>query len=594
MKLLSVVFILSFIFFGCQPKKKSIVSEQKKSQDLNIKTITPVAKSIDTNEAPYVIDTGKQKFKVGQIKYKKIEYTYDKKKNSLQLKGQIEIYDQSLVSVIRKFDMNLKGTANFAGFAELVDKENKRIFAKITCLRLNQDNSYTCEDILIDLFLRYKKDLYSEQIKFVDKESKPLEALNPKHLPEEPEVESPVELNPQDKDTDTISSPKIVSLGLSEDIDVSPNLAEGEWSIEVDDSNPNANGRMVGRIFENHDELIKRASEVDSEDLKSSDTTDSKRVDKTPEIAPDKPDKTDKTKETPPATTSDELPPVLPQVEIEKDQVSDSADSMVDLGVEIKKKVAEGIQSIIDIYRDYDGKSDFKLLGANSVMTDEGFVRPYAQVHGAINGGKLIASSNLLEKQSTLKDKAYFKLSAKERKRYYGSYELVEFVPFIGQFAREISPNYILRISDLSQKGGGKLQNSNHKSHQNGLDVDIALILKTPEKGFVDVVDEASGKLADQFLIKENFEFLMRVTNNQKTRVSWIFTDQKIKNSMCSYAKKNNLLKSKSRDQVIYMLSRLRHEPNHDDHYHIRIACTKYHPRCDRSRAAAPVVDDCS
>lgn len=603
MKLLLLVFI-SLSLFSCQPGRKNIAAKaDKENSNIFTTDITPLANPVvEKEQNPYTISSGKHKFKVGQIKYQNIQYIYDKKKNLLQLKGKVDLYDKSLVKVLRSFNMDVQGYMNGAGLADLIDEKNKRIFAKITCLRQNADQNFTCEDVLIDLFLTHQKQLYTEQLVYYDKKTLPAASLRSEHLPEAPAVEEessePILDAPAiNNDIGEISAPKITALNLSEQINDVVSDMNSQLDV-VDENTPNSNGRMVGRIFEDHEELLRRAAQ-DSDQVENprgegKDEEDSSVIDQ--QAA---------------GGGSIEVPPALTR-EIEEDEGEDDSKdnnktsesgagksatrpSNENVNVNGKNvnelKAAEFLKSIIDVYADFNDKQDFRLVSSHVVKTASGDMRPYSQINGAINGGSLLAASNLLEKQKSLKDNAHFRLSALSRNRYYGSFELVEFVPYIAHYARQIIPGYELRVSDLSQKTGGPLQKSAHRSHQTGMDVDLAYLVRNPQKGFASVVE--NGRLNSEFLVKENFNFLMKVVNNPKTRVTWIFTDKVIKTAMCKYAKENKFLEGKYKAQTVYMLSRLRHTENHDDHFHLRIACSKFHPRC-KPLAAAPNVNDCT
>lgn len=592
MKLLLLVFI-SLSMFSCQPGRKNIAARTDDANiDIITNDITPLANPvIEKEQSPYTISSGKHKFRVGQIRYQNIQYIYNKKKNLLQLKGKIDLYDKSLVKVLHSFNMNIQGNMNSAGLADLTDEKNKRLFAKVTCLRQNANQNFTCEDVLIDLFLTHQKQLYTEQLVYYDKKTQPATSLRSEHLPAAPEVEDDsseqiIDAPAINNDIGEISAPKITALNLSEQIDDVVTGKNAQLDV-VDENTPNSNGRMVGRIFEDHEELLQRA-------LQSTDQVENPKDDNSDEEDSAAPDQQMSGRE------SIEVPPALArEIEDSENNTSDTGKSEPSSRPSTPNsnaknanelKAAEYLKSIIDVYTDFNDKQDFRLVSSHLVKTASGDMRPYSQINGAINSGSLLAPSSLLDKQKSLKDNAYFRLSALSRHRYYGSFELVEFIPYIAHYARQIIPGYELRVSDLSQKTGGQLQNSAHRSHQSGMDVDLAYLVRNPQKGFASVVD--SGRLSSEFLVKENFNFLMKVVNNPKTRVTWVFTDKVIKSAMCKYAKENRFLDGKYKAQTVYMLSRLRHTENHDDHFHLRIACSKFHPRC-KPLAAAPNENDC-
>lgn len=604
-------------FSGCSPSRKTIASKQVNGaaeSEVKFKDITTSIKETSPKVfKPYEINTGKTRFKVGLVKFKNIEYFYNKSTSEVAVKGHIDVYNDDLSQVMRSWSMDLVGNVDYGGFANLKDKNHKNISALVTCLRSNTDSSYTCEDLLIEIVLKYRKQHYTEQLQYIDKDSAPAQSLRSEHLPPQaPEIEDDGLLDVADEgddaEADEVSVPKIVSDKLSEEEVIATEKDENEIASVI---NPTASGRMVGRLWVSANEIVNSLKEDDEVSDEAAQTVDDVEKESKDEVvavpdsfppaplkSPDE-DANKKNKEENKEADSksqnkkedkDKQTEEQKKNPIVKDTKGSDAKDAESKKETVDTKSKGILSSIINVMSDFDGQKNYKLLNANSILTSTGDVRPFAQVDGLINRGKLISASNLVEKRKSLNDLAYFKLSALERKRYYGSFELVEFIPFVAKYAREVIPDYVLRVSDLSQKNGGPFVKSSHKSHQNGLDVDLAYLVKNPHVGFRSVI--AKGRLADDFLIKENFDFFMKLTNNDKTRVTWIFTDQVIKNALCKYAKSNNLFESKNKQQVIYMLSRLHHSALHDDHFHVRIACTKFHPRCDHQPARA-VTNDC-
>src|SRR5690606_28371648 len=120
---------------------------------------------------------------------------------------------------------------------------------------------------------------------------------------------------------------------------------------------------------------------------------------------------------------------------------------------------------------------------------------------------------------------------------------------------------------------------SGHASHENGLDVDIAYFRndhseQDPEitSGFIERFVR-NGKLSANFDLERNWTFIKALTRTG--RISRIFTDRVIKNALCRYAESLGELKTEEE-----ALRRLRHWPNHTDHWHVRLTCPEKSPRC--------------
>ena len=138
-------------------------------------------------------------------------------------------------------------------------------------------------------------------------------------------------------------------------------------------------------------------------------------------------------------------------------------------------------------------------------------------------------------------------------------------------------------VGDLSKEGGGKYPG--HASHLNGLDVDISLPLTD---GGMSIVDKGDPKTvsnkswnfkdisADELDIEKTIKFLDHSIKKGATK---IYLDKahirKIKASLQSMSGLPGIpdsLKSDERKGYIErMIKLLAHEPNHKDHFHVRL-----------------------
>lgn len=165
------------------------------------------------------------------------------------------------------------------------------------------------------------------------------------------------------------------------------------------------------------------------------------------------------------------------------------------------------------------------------------------------------------------------------RNRGWGSSELLK---LIQDSASEMNQRYPMRdrlqIGDLAQPGGGDLT-PRHKSHQNGLDVDITYYRLNGVEQLPDIFDEFTEDMVINGKISENFDFernwtLMK-TLHAFGDVQRIFVDQIIKNELCNYARK--LGEEESFSEV---LRSLRHENHHAHHLHVRLHCPREALEC--------------
>ena len=202
-----------------------------------------------------------------------------------------------------------------------------------------------------------------------------------------------------------------------------------------------------------------------------------------------------------------------------------------------------------------------------------------------------------------------YKIVYPERKRNYGTGLLVHMILDTSQLIQDhYSEN--LYISDLSLRKGGKV--GSHRSHQNGLDVDIAYLgmgkfesalkrykcihrfregkaktytsSQACNKGYSVVGGEVSEKF--KRWIPQNIDYFRLLTASGM--VQWIFVNSVVKKAFCQWARKESLLDD---PDVKAVLSRLKKWPGHHRHFHLRLFCPKTHPLCKQqiNRSSAPM-----
>jgi murein endopeptidase len=209
--------------------------------------------------------------------------------------------------------------------------------------------------------------------------------------------------------------------------------------------------------------------------------------------------------------------------------------------------------------------------------------RPRDQVIGLPNSGLLSLSTDL---RDFSKDTNSMVIIRPERERSWGSWELIQLIKNMGDYAIKNLDNLSIKIGDLSQKSGGKLRPSRHVSHQNGTDVDIAYPLtKKKSLGFYPLVSK--GQVSADLNVADTWELLQFAFKS--TLVDRIFVDQSIKNLLCAHVKKTNAYNDEAQES----LRRIRHSPGHHTHFHLRIRCTKEQPRC-RTLSAPPAGSGCN
>jgi penicillin-insensitive murein endopeptidase len=172
------------------------------------------------------------------------------------------------------------------------------------------------------------------------------------------------------------------------------------------------------------------------------------------------------------------------------------------------------------------------------------------------------------------------------RNRIYGHPNLISFIQNLGRSVATRHESHLL-IGDLGQLTGGRTP-SGHRSHQNGLDVDIWFSLSTAsnltdhERETLSATSMLSS--ADKIALKEWTFAQEHVLKMAATlpNVERIFVNPVIKRELCKHAEPSNRA----------WLRKIRPWWKHDDHFHVRLSCPKDSPNCE-PQESLPAGDGC-
>lgn len=167
----------------------------------------------------------------------------------------------------------------------------------------------------------------------------------------------------------------------------------------------------------------------------------------------------------------------------------------------------------------------------------------------------------------------------------FGSPVLVEAITHAAQTVAETFPtSHPIRVGDLSAPYGGR--HARHHSHRSGRDADI-IYYAMNESG--DPMDGAGFYAYDRFGVARDgrdpraplqfldeartWRFMRTLLLDDERPIQWIFCSAGVKTRLMTWALANE------RDpEVIWRATYVLHQPTdgrpHDDHFHIRMACT--------------------
>ncbi|TCT21167.1 penicillin-insensitive murein endopeptidase [Thiobaca trueperi] len=160
------------------------------------------------------------------------------------------------------------------------------------------------------------------------------------------------------------------------------------------------------------------------------------------------------------------------------------------------------------------------------------------------------------------------------RNRYYGHPNLLRFISDLGR-AQQRRHDQLVMVGDLSQPRGGRMSSS-HRSHQNGLDVDIWFTLAPSPAAANRLMDKTTDPpsmvRSDGLFVSERWGENQRLLIESAARhpaVDRIFVNAAIKRALCEETRGDR-----------GWLRKVRPWRGHDAHFHVRLACPSDSPQC--------------
>jgi murein endopeptidase len=205
---------------------------------------------------------------------------------------------------------------------------------------------------------------------------------------------------------------------------------------------------------------------------------------------------------------------------------------------------------------------------------------------GKTNGGSQKSSVSLVEKVSSLKDKAPTREVNTKQGTYFGNPVMINFILDVSyQLQKKIvkDEEWISEVNDISRQRGGHL--TPHLSHQNGLDADMAYLIRDKKSGYYGK-DVVSGRgVIQDFLLDEQYEWFKVMNQKHEGKVYCMFVHRTIKSEMCRHARQKGEYFGENDPHnnplTVEMLRRLQSRPSdHDNHFHLRLKCPENNKGC--------------
>lgn len=207
-----------------------------------------------------------------------------------------------------------------------------------------------------------------------------------------------------------------------------------------------------------------------------------------------------------------------------------------------------------------------------------------SQAIGPVNSGRLENAANMLTYEKN-NDPAGFHIIRPARLTHFATNELAYIISQMGKLTKQDMPGYQLSVGDLSREKGGKL--GSHKSHQNGLDADVAYYFnnKSFQGFFASAI--AVDKPHANWMLEQQWKLYKNVVQTQL--IDRIFIHKVLKKSLCELAIKNGELHKGNNEGLAYeTLRRLIPDVDHYNHFHLRVKCSSAQVRCRQMAEPAP------
>jgi penicillin-insensitive murein DD-endopeptidase len=156
---------------------------------------------------------------------------------------------------------------------------------------------------------------------------------------------------------------------------------------------------------------------------------------------------------------------------------------------------------------------------------------------------------------------------------------LPHLVGILDRGARRVAqrfPGSVMRVGDLSRKGGGDV--SGHHSHESGRDADVAFYVMSPDgkpqnpSGLLSFDEQGKGPGTARFDVARNWTLIESWLKDPKTRVGQIFVASHLRDHLLAYGKQIGAPLG-LRNRAALAMMQPTHGLAHDDHFHLRIAC---------------------
>ena len=533
--LTQILVVTALVAAGCSPTAKGIRGTAKNT--IVEAPLSPTISQYDTlpeiekqrYEKP--ADLVQNKTKIIHLKGLNIiksQKRYSLAKGEFSTTGELEIYDTDEKNVIAKSQFELKGShsSDTGSFAlKTIKNSNPKIklAAQVTCLEITDDGEFDCSEALVEFIAQYENKFYAKQTQSLSHLSRD---ANPMILTDSPKALNSRHLPVKSQD--------------AADSQIQPPTEIVSATVTVSDENEATETTEISEteISTSETEQEPEQAEGDEQSLNLNPIGQLSTIDLDQLLEISEPKTTSETMTAAPASSS------------------------VKTNTQLSKKSNE----------------NKKIINAELKQNDKYKIIKYNQAIKLPENGRLRNATSLLEQFKTMNHQNFYKIGDPTNKKYFGTQEIVDLIALTGEKMYEETGRKIY-ISNLSKKNGGPV--APHKSHQSGVDVDIAYPSRNDNIDFPTVVKMKPRVFNKKLYSKEKTFNLLKIMFEQKDiPVDRIFMDKAIKADLCNYVKSIPDLTAEQKDFAKKIFASINHVYGHGNHLHLRIKCTENQPAC--------------
>ncbi|MBC7464352.1 MAG: penicillin-insensitive murein endopeptidase, partial [Bdellovibrio sp.] len=525
---------------------------------------------------PQTIETAQATLHLEKIKMKGVVLNYDAITRRFSVKGTAIVLDENKKELAdNDFSLSAVHAADDASFrltptekSTIKSNEKPVVRAQVTCLDTFSDDTIDCSKAVVDFFIAYKKQIYTEQM-----ETKPKAAAKPAAPTATPPAPSTAK---SDSPVTPQKTPAPGAPATDAAVDAPPTAAapDDTGALQTEDEDDSILGRYQGQAQTTD---LSKEFDVDDEIQSVIKPANFTIPDVKPGApAPTAPPKKDNVKPATPTTRVKPAPPVTttlvkpvpatpapapskPPV-VTKPPVTTPATPTPTIPATPVKTVPADTGKKVDV-------TPVKSISAITAELVDGTLRYIDQAIGFTDQGKLRNGTSLLEKQRKLNTSAFFEVVYPDRAMYFATFEMAEMIVRLGNKLNDTF-NRKLNVSDISSLKGGLAKP--HLSHQIGMDADLGY---PSTNGKFPQVSTGNGVDSSKYSVAKTFDLFRFAFQQKDIPVARIFVDQNIIKDLCKYAKAAGELAGDKKSAAQVVFDNIQHVAGHGNHFHLRLKC---------------------